>query len=125
MRGIIAWELPQSERARLLGMFPPRYPDVIAHHITHVFNGRDTDPLPEQRSCTVIGVADNDEGVQALIVDMGMPRPDGEIYHITWSLDRAKGFAPKDSKAVAKRGFVPTTPIIIEVEAKFFMHGSM
>ena len=33
-------------------------------------------------------------------------RPDGATFHITWSLDRARGRAPKDSNRVlAERGW--------------------
>lgn len=125
MRGIIAWELPEAERARLLGMIAPCYPDIIAHHVTHIFNGSDTDPLPEQQTCTVIGVANNDDGVQALVVEMGVARPDGKIHHVTWSIDRAKGRKPKDSNDVVKEGYVPISPIVVAVIPKFFQHGSM
>ena len=114
--------MPERERARLLEVFAPVYPDVIAHHITHVFGVSDTHELPTGTTGTIIGVADDGEGVQALVVDMGKARPDGKPYHITWSLDKAAGRSAKQSNdVIAEKGFEKVYPIPIEgLVAKFY-----
>jgi hypothetical protein len=53
----------------------------------------------------IIGEVDDGEGLQALVVqiDGTSDRPDGSTYHITWSLDRARGRRAADSNEVIKR----------------------
>ena len=48
-------------------------------------------------------------------IDGTIQRPDGEIFHITWSLDRQKGFKPVDSKDLLKQGFEHVDPIEIMI----------
>lgn len=98
----IGWLLDEGDRARLLARFPPRWPDVIAHHVTLASKTRD--PLPAETTAEVVGHVDDDEGLQALVVAIGgsSDRPDGSTYHITWSLDRARGRAPKQSNDVLR-----------------------
>jgi hypothetical protein len=124
-KGWIAWELPETERARLLAVFGTEYPDVVAHHITHAFGVSDTAELPTETSGTIIGIADDGEGVQALVVDMGHERPDGGTYHITWSLDKAAGRTPKQSNDVIRdKGFEKVYPIPVKgLVAKFYPFG--
>lgn len=130
MRGYIAWVLPEIERARLLNIFPARYPDVIAHHVTHQLNASDTDTLPKETSGRIIGMLDDGVGLQTLVVDMGFPRPDGEEYHITWSLDRSLGYKPKDSKKLCRDALSPdfggslySSDVLIELVPSFIPHG--
>jgi hypothetical protein len=60
---------------------------------------------PSQPRAEVIGYADDGQGREALIVAIdGRPaRPDGSLFHITWSLDRARGRRPLESHAVLTR----------------------
>lgn len=113
-KGWVSWVLPERERARLLEMIPPVYPDVIAHHITHAFGVSEDYDLPTETTGTIIGVADDGAGVQALVVDMGRDRPDGGTYHVTWSLDREAGRSPKQSNDVIAQGFEKIYPVRIE-----------
>jgi hypothetical protein len=50
-------------------------------------------PLPTETHGEVIGVADDGDRVQALVVtvDGNIYNADNRIMHITWSLDKAKG----------------------------------
>jgi hypothetical protein len=108
MSGYIAYVLPETERERLLAMFPAHYPDVIAHHVTHRFPARPEDVLPLETRGKIAGFADDEIGIQAAVVEIGGTalRRDGEIYHITWSLDRSRGYAPRMSKKlIAQHGF--------------------
>lgn len=125
-KGWIAWEIPETERARLLALFPTVYPDVVAHHITHAFGVPEDRELPTHTEGVIVGICDDCDGVQALVVDMGHERPDGGTYHITWSLDRAKGRTPKESNtAIENEGYYPVerTPVKGLV-AKFYPFGS-
>ena len=93
------WELDRDTRDLLLLMFPPLFPDVIAHHITLTYGvGADAVPPPNVEA-DVVGVASGD-GVQALVVsvDGSVVRPDKGIFHITWSIDRSAGRKPVDAK---------------------------
>ncbi len=125
MRGWIAWVLPERDRALLLKVFPPRYPDVLAHHITHIHGVPDDTALPTTSRARIIGETDDGKGVQALVVDMGHERPGGGTYHITWSIDRAAGRAPKHSNlAIAEVGYEPVTPIVLDdLKASFIPLG--
>jgi len=83
------WKLPQVERDLLLQRFPPRYDNVVADHVTLVVGATPETPLPrEVDNAAVIGRADDDDGVECLVVEIdgSTDRPDGSTYHITWSL---------------------------------------
>ena len=104
----IGWMLDARDREQLLGRFPPAYPDVVADHVT-LASGVSTDtPVPAEREGRVVGRADDGEGVEALVVEIGgtTDRPDGSTYHLTWSIDRARGREAKHSNdVIARRGW--------------------
>ena len=105
-RTVVGWLVDEPQKAGLLAMFPPAYPDVVAHHVTlSVGVG---EPLPAPATAEIVGVADDGDGVQALVVKLGgtTDRPDGSTYHITWSLDLAKKrHAVESNKVIAERGW--------------------
>ncbi len=110
-KGYVGWLLPQSERARLLKIVEPAYPNVVAHHCTLEFGVDETVALPAEKSATVVGVADDNNGVQAIVLSIGgvTTRPDGSTYHITWSLN--PGRKPVESnKVIEKFGWTPLSP---------------
>lgn len=112
----VGWLLGSDHRERLMRLVPPRYPDVIAHHVT--LEGRTQRAPPADVSGEVVGVADDGLGVQALVVALhgSTQRPDGGVYHITWSIDRAAGREPFDSNAViAQHGWRDLDPTSIEL----------
>jgi hypothetical protein len=89
-------------------MFPPRYPEVVAHHVTLKFPAGEDFPLPDETSGFVIGRADNGENLEALVVEIGgtARAPDGRTFHITWS--KAEGVpAHLSNKLISERGFTP------------------
>lgn len=113
----IAYLLNDQTRQRLTELFPPKYPEFIGHHITLTFAKRDA-PLPEMpKRARVVGHADNGIGLEALVVEIdgNIHRPDGKIFHITWSLDRTKGFKPVDSNTLVAQGYQPIDPVEIMV----------
>jgi hypothetical protein len=120
--GYEAFVLTEASRASLLEQFPPKFPDVIAHHITHRFGVHKPAemPAPTPTSFEVVGYA-ADDSLEALVVRkrtaVGQNRPDGKPYHITWSLDRSKGRKPVDSNAVIANGFEPIDkPVIVAAQ---------
>lgn len=106
---VAGWLLPEAERTRLLDLFPPRYPDVVAHHVTHRYGVDPRDVPPDAHRGEIIGRADDGAGVEALIVRINgaVERPDQGTYHITWSLDRAGGRRPVESNDVIACGWKP------------------
>lgn len=109
MGHVIGWKLDSAERAELLGRFPPRWPDIVADHVTLQVDAPEDAPLPLEATGEVVGRVDDGRGLQALVVRIGgtTDRPDGSTYHITWSLDRKRGRRAADSNEVlARQGWV-------------------
>lgn len=111
-------------RSQLLQKFTPKFPDVIAHHITCKFGVPEDCELPIQpNTIFIVGEQiDENRGVQVLVVEVdgSTVRPDGGTYHITWSLDKNRGAKPVHSNDVLKTlGFNPVDPVPIVVEPKF------
>lgn len=112
----IGWLLDEADRAALLARFPPVWPDVIAHHVT--LQSATGQPLPTQTSGEIVGEADDGEGLQAPVVaiDGTTDRPDGSTYHITWSLDKARGReAVQSNQILAERGWHTVDPIPVRL----------
>lgn len=112
--------LTDDSRSRLLQKFPPRYPKVIAHHITEAFGTKKSDPAPAQpKFVSVVGYIDSGDGVEGLLVavDGSTDRPDGGKYHITWSLK--EGRKPVETNNYVSIA-VKVDPIDIKVIAKNF-----
>ena len=103
-RQVTGWKLDPEDRRRLLARFRPLFPDVVADHVTLSVGTADA-PLPTARAGEVVGEVDDGAGVQALVVRVGgtTDRPDGKSYHITWSLDRARGRRAVESNDVIAR----------------------
>ena len=110
---ITGWKVGTDERQRLLTCFPPRYPRVVADHVTLRFGTGARTPLPAARSAEIIGIADDEKGVQALVLRIAgtSARGDGSHYHITWSL--ASGRQARESNdVIADTGWQPVDPAI-------------
>lgn len=122
--GYIAFELDEQSRNILLKAFPPKYPEVIGHHITHQFSVPEGTKLPsELKDVKVIGYADDGTSLEALVVAINdsIQRPDGGTYHITWSLDREQGRKPVHSNNLIKeQGYEKISPIQIAAIPKWF-----
>jgi hypothetical protein len=96
------WELDDAERAVLLEQFPPVWPDIYAHHVT--CGWCEDVSLHDVETGHIVGVVDDGKGLQALVVEINgtVHRPDGNLFHITWSLDKSRGRKPVDSNNVLK-----------------------
>lgn len=108
-----AYVLTESARVRLLQAFAPKFPDVIAHHVTQTY-GRpelDEDQYGTSHVITVRGYV-CDESLEAVVVSVDgvRQRPDGKLYHITLSLDRSKGRKPVESNQLIAAGPIQETP---------------
>lgn len=108
-KGYEAFVLDEPSRQTLAKVFPPKYPEWIGHHITFEFGvQKGTEgKYGGSQPVKVVGYAE-DNGIEVLVVSVGgvTIRPDGKKYHITWSLDRSKGWKPVDSnKVIQDKGF--------------------
>lgn len=121
---VIGWKLDRAQRTELLAQFPPEWPDVIADHVTLQARVAPETPLPAPVRAEIVGSISDGEGLQAMVVaiDGTTDRPDGSTYHITWSLDRARGRKPVESNdMIAERGWRPLNqPVPIRIEPARF-----
>jgi len=70
------------------------------------FGNVTAEDIPDGKSIKVVGYVNSGDGLEALVVsvDGETTRPDGSVYHITWSL--TNGYKPVDSnKVIAERGY--------------------
>ncbi len=100
-----AYTLTDQSRQLLLDKFPPKYPKVIAHHVTVDGGVKKGTEAPLEADIRVIGEGDSGDGLQALVVSVNgsTRRPDGKVFHITWSLD-PEMYKPVDSNAMLADG---------------------
>lgn len=99
------YKLSEATRQILMDLFPPKYPDVIGHHVTEQFGVKKTDLAPEMPvSARIVGYVDDGQKVEGFLVEINgsVNRPSGGLYHLTWSIDRSKGAKPVDTNAVLK-----------------------
>ena len=109
-----AYVVDQLSRRKLEQMFPPKYPVWIGQHITVDFGvSRDTPPPPMPQRVIVYGYADDGNSIEALAVEVDgqRKRPDGKLYHITWSLDSTKR-KPKDSNLLLQSHPIQPVPTV-------------
>jgi hypothetical protein len=116
--GVIGWKLDREQRKELLQQFPPRYRNVDADHVTLRTGAAEDAPLPEENQGEIIGRADDGRGVEAMVVAIAgtSDRPDGSVYHITWSLEPGRK-AQESNDVLASRewiGFDLPMPVRLE-----------
>jgi hypothetical protein len=113
------WLVDPDARDALLKRVPARYPVVVAHHVTLKF-GDHAASTPQDTTGEIVGEADDGAGVQALVVRIAgaTGRPDGGVFHITWSL--ADGREARESNEVIRaRGWRPLArPLPVRLIAK-------
>ena len=90
-----AYQLPETERARLLDIFPAKFDKIVMHHVTYDFDVTSDEKPPEIGQACIVGCHANDR-IQALVVEL-----DGQKFqktahekrylHITMSRDTASG----------------------------------
>lgn len=115
-----AYVLTEKSRQKLAYLYPPKYQDFIGHHITEQFGvGPDTPAPDEPVLIQVVGYIDNGEGVEGFLVEIDgeSDRPNGGKYHITWSIDRSKGFKPVNTNDYVNEA-KPIRAVRIDAEPK-------
>lgn len=114
-----AFVLDEESRSKLAAKFPPKYENFVGHHVTESFGVDPDTEVPQPADLRVIGHLDSGDGLEALVVSVNglHHRPDGNIYHITWSIDPKSGYKPKDSnELLMKKRFTITRPVTISAE---------
>jgi hypothetical protein len=105
--GYTAFVIDEESRRKLLQTFPPKYPDVIAHHITHGFGVSDKEPLPPQPQKVLVHGYHDSGAIQVLVVEVDGRKNQGlqtdKFYHVTLSLERAQGVTPRNSNDVLQK----------------------
>ena len=83
------WELTLDERRKIYAAIKPVYNDIFWQRLVHEFGA--TEP-PTATSGEVVGWWDKGEGQQLVIfeIDGSLTRPDGHLYHLSWSRDHVK-----------------------------------
>ena len=110
------WKLSQACREALIAVHPARYENIVADHVT-LNVGSDQIPFPVC-DARIIGRADDGSGVEAMVVEIAgsTARPDGKIWHITWSL--AEGRAARESnEVIAELGWKSVEPAEVDLIA--------
>lgn len=119
---VVGWKLAADDRARLLGKFPPTYPDSVADHVTLKPRVAQDTPVPPAVEARIVGRADDDRGVEAMVVEIDgrSHRPGGGTYHITWSL--APGRKARESNdAIAAKAWTPfAEPVPVQLRPACF-----
>ena len=119
---VTGWKLPQDDRERLLGQFPPKYANVIADHVTLRVGATRETPLPRKPNARVVGRADDGDSLECLVVELDgtTDRPDGSTYHITWSLGPGRK-ARESNDVLRDQGWEHLdAPVDIELEPARF-----
>jgi hypothetical protein len=117
--------LTEATRNKLLAYFPPKYPDVLCHHITEQFPvPAGAEPPKAPARVEVIGTFEEEGRLDGLLVsiDGTCHRPSGGFYHITMSINKAAGAKAKDSNDALEGKLTHFQPadVTIEVEPKVF-----
>lgn len=110
-----AFVLDDASRNALLAKFPPKFPDVIAHHVTVAMcKACPAGFTPgDSQQIDVIWYA-ADESLETVVVRAGsLHRPDGRPFHVTLSLDKAAGRKPVQSNQLIEHaGMTPVIPVL-------------
>lgn len=124
--GVIGWKLDREQRKELLQQFPPRYPEVDADHVTLRIGAADDAALPEEDRGEIIGRADDGNGVEAMVVAIGgsSERPDGSVYHITWSLGPGREAQESNDVLASRQWTAFDLPMPVRLEPGRWPRGS-
>lgn len=102
----VGWKLTRKCRDALIAALPPKYARTVADHVTLSISDK-TSPEPIANA-KIIGRADDGLGVEAMVVafDGSTARPDGKVWHVTWSLAEART-ARESNDVIAQLGWTP------------------
>lgn len=115
------WELELSERRKVYEVIKPVYNDLYWQRLVCAFNVTEA---PTAICGEVMGWFDKDEGQQLVIfaIDGSLYRPDGRLYHLSWSRDYAiMGRKPYQSyTALEITEWQPVEPFTVALVPKLF-----
>jgi hypothetical protein len=123
---VIGWKLDREQRKELLLQFPPRYSEVDADHVTLRTGAAQDAPLPEESEGEIVGRADDGRGVEAMVVAIGgtTDRPDGSVYHITWSLEPGRKAQESNDVLASREWTAFDLPMPVMLEPAHWPRGS-
>lgn len=113
-----AYPLTVADREKLLSMFPPTHPRVIADHISAQALDRMDMVKEGPAEGEVVGIVDKD-GVQSLVVSINgtVETASGTPFHISWSSDPGVKTGGT-GQVVRKHGYVKLDkPIPLDLSA--------
>ena len=119
---VTGWKLPSDERSTLLRQFKPKYENVVADHVTLRTGATRQTSLPSNVEAEIVGYANDAKSLECLVVsiDGTTNRPDGSIYHITWSLGLGRR-ARESNQVLLEQGWLPVEkPIPVQLEPARF-----
>ncbi|HEX8222906.1 MAG TPA: hypothetical protein VF605_03720 [Allosphingosinicella sp.] len=124
--GVIGWKLDREQRKELLQQFPPRYGEVDADHVTLRTRAAQGAPLPDEELGEIVGRADDGNGVEAMVVAIGgtSERPDGSVYHITWSLGPGRKAQESNDILASRQWTAFDLPMPVRLEPGRWPRGS-
>lgn len=109
MTGYTAYVIGDASRAELLERFPPKYPDIIAHHITLKYGAAEGETPREPGHVRIVGHHDGGN-IQVLVAEVDgeqhqQTETDGakRFLHITLSLDKAQGVSARNSNDLLEK----------------------
>ena len=122
---VIGWKLDRDQRAELLQQFPPRYRNTDADHVTLSTHSAPDAALPDETQGEIVGRVDDGRGLEAMVVriDGTVDRPDGSIYHITWSLEDGRKAHESNDVLRARAWAAFDLPMPIELQPDRWPHG--
>jgi hypothetical protein len=114
----IGWKVDREQRRELLQQFPPRYRNVDADHVTLRTRAAEDALLPDESLGEIVGRADDGKGVEAMVVAIAgtTDRPDGSVYHITWSLEPGREARESNDVLAARSWAAFDLPMPVKLE---------
>jgi hypothetical protein len=108
-----SYVLTDVSRTALLKRFQQKHEKLVAHHITYKYP--DNNVAPPISKAVVIGYS-MDDLCECLVVELdgNSTRPDGGVFHITWSLN--KGVSPVYSNTLIKNSGWTALSIPIQID---------
>lgn len=99
---IAAYNLDALDLQKLRARFPPKYTEIVQPHCTAYIGKQGPTGMPIHAKGKVYARVDDFEGVEALLlsVEEQERRPDGNLFHITWSLTADR--KPRESNYIIK-----------------------
>jgi hypothetical protein len=116
--GTIGWKLDGEQRRDLLRLFPPKFSNAVADHVTLRTKASRDAALPQEKEGEIVGRVDDGKGVEAMAVRIGgtTDRPDGSTYHITWSLEDGRRARESNDVLAAQQWVMFDRPVPVKLQ---------